>query len=193
MDAFQVVCTACTQNYGPCLTHCQARINQIDASDICTGNLSASGVLKTPLALIQNLSVSNLTAAQIIGTPSIPSATLGTAAYSLTPDAVVLNGQEMQPMVFSQTGAVPLNLANGSTILMGVVVSSTFVLDWRCNPGTFYFFYNSGSSDSSLALSAPGTINSTTHGSAATYAVVANERGVIFNIGPSYWVILSSS
>jgi len=193
MDAFPVVCTACTQNYGPCFTQCQARIKQIDAMEICTGNFSASGVMRTSSAQIQDLSVLNLAAANFLGTPSIPSAALGTSSFSSTPGAITLNGQQIQPTVIMTSGAVPLNLANGSTILMGVsvddVVSVTFVLNKRCNPGTYYFYFNSSATNCTLALSDPGTINSAPSGSATTYTVAANERGVIFNVGPSYWVI----
>jgi len=193
---FPVVCVACTANYGPCLTQCQARINQIDACDICTGNLSASGLLKTASAQIENLAVSNLSAATLTDTPSIPSASLGTSSYSFSPSSVTLNGQEIQPTLTSTPGAVPLNLANGSTILMGVpvnnVLSVTFVLSSRCNLGTYYFYFNASATSCTFALSDTGTINSATSGLAATYSVAPNERGVIFKTGTSYWVVFAS-
>jgi len=196
MTTFPVVCTACTANYGPCLTQCQARINQIDACDICTGNLSVSGLLKTPSAQIENLAVSNLSAATLIGTPSIPSASLGTSSYSFAPSTVTLNGQELQPTLTNTPGAVPLNLANGSTILMGLpasnVLSVTFVLSMQCNLGTYYFYFNASATTCTFALSDAGVINSATSGSAATYDVAPNERGVIFKVGTSYWVVFAS-
>jgi len=189
MSTFPVVCTACTQNYGPCLTQCQARINQIDACDVCTGSLCVSGMLTAACANVQTLSTLNLNATTLTGTPSIPCVALGTPAYSSTPEAAVLNGQQLQASVFSQGGAVPLTLANGSTLLMGVLpTSAVFVLDRRCNPGTFFFFFNSGSTASTIALSAPGTINSSSAGIASTFSVGANTFGVIVNVGPSQWV-----
>lgn len=189
MATFPVVCTACTQNYGPCLTQCQARINQIDACDVCTGSLCVSGTLTAASAQVQTLSTLNLAATTLVGTPSIPCVALGTPAYSSTPEAAVLNGQQLQASIFSQGGAVPLTLANGSTLLMGVLpTSAVFVLDRRCNRGTFFFFFNSGATAAKIALSAPGTINSVSAGIASTYSVAANARGVIINVGPSQWI-----
>jgi hypothetical protein len=195
MDAFPVVCTAATQNYGPCFTQTQARINCLDAAEISTGNLSVSGLLKTPSAQVQSLVVATVAAETLVGTPSIPTATLGQSLYSLAPDAVTLNGQELQPTLLETPGAVPLNLANGSVILMGVpinsVLSVTFVLSRLCNPGTFYHFFNASAVNCTLALSDAGTIDSSA-GSASSYTVPPNQRGVIFKVGPSYWVVMAS-
>lgn len=195
MDVFPVVCTATTQNYGPCFTQTQARINCLDAAEISTGNLCVSGLVKAPCAQVQSVVAATVAAEVLLGTPSIPSAVLGTAAYSATPDAVTLNGQDLQPTLLQTPGAVPLNLANGSVILMGVpinnVLSVTFVLNRLCNPGTFYHFFNSSATNCILALSDAGVINSVT-GTAPTYTVQPNERGMVFKVGPSYWVVQSA-
>jgi len=195
MDVFPVVCTAATQNYGPCLVQAQARINCLDASEISSGNLCVAGLLKAPAAQVQSLVAAAVTAETLAGTPSIPTAVLGTPGYSLAPDAVTLNGQALQPSLVDTPGAVPLDLANGSVLLMGVpvnnVLSVTFVLSRLCNPGTHYFFFNASAVNCTLALSDAGTINAPT-GSAPTYTVPPNERGVVFKVGPSYWVVHSS-
>jgi hypothetical protein len=146
-------------------------------------------MLTAASANVQTLSTLNLNAATLIGTPSIPCVALGTPAYSSTPEAAVLNGQQLQASIFSQGGAVPLTLANGSTLLMGVLpTSAVFVLDRRCNPGTFFFFFNSGSTDSTIALSAPGTISSSSAGIVSTFSVAPNTFGTIVKVGPSQWV-----
>jgi len=151
--------------------------------------------VQTPSAVIQNLTVLNLAATTLLGTPSIPSAALGTSSYSSTPDAVTLNGQDLQATVLATPGAVPLTLANGSTILMGTPISATlsvtFVLNRLCNPGSYFFYFNVSAVTCTFALSDVGTINSVLGGSAATYSVAPNERGVIFNVSTSYWVILA--
>ena len=195
MNVFPVVCTAATQNYGPCFTQTQARINCLDTAEISTGNLCVSGLLKTPSAQVQSLVAATVAAETLTGTPAIPTATLGTSTYSSAPEAVTLNGQALQPTLLDVPGAVPLNLANGSVILMGVpvnnVLSVTFVLSRLCNLGTHYHFFNASAANCTLALSDAGTINSVA-GSAPTYTVTPNERGIIFKVGPSYWVVMSA-
>ena len=195
MTEFPVVCTAATRSYGPCFVQSQARINCLDAAELSAGNLCVSGQLKTPCAQVQCLVAAEAAVETFAGMPSIPKATLGTSAYSLAPDDVRLNGQDLQPTLLQSPGAVPLHLANGSVLLMGVpvnnVLSVTFVLNRLCNPGTYYHFFNASAVNCTLALSDAGTINAV-GGSASTYTVTPNQRGMVFNVGPSYWVVFAA-
>ena len=184
------ISASCTQTVGRCLSEEQARIAKLDSQCICTGALTVSGCASLVCATATQVSVGGLTAESILGTPSIPSALLGTSTYSSSPGAVLLNGQQLQASVYSTPGAVPLDLASGSVILMGLPLGApSYVLDWQCNMGTSYYFINVGAAPATLGLSATGTINAST-GTAATYTVPANQRGVVFKYGPTQWAVI---
>jgi hypothetical protein len=183
---------SCTDSVGRCLTEAQARISSLDARCICAGSLSVSGCATLACSVTDAASVTSLTAASILGDPSIPRASLGDSSYSSNASAVQLNGQQLQATVFSTPGLVPLSLANGSTLLMGLPLVSgvpSFVLPWNCNLGTFFHFFNTGTGSALIGISAAGTINSPA-GTAATLTVAPQQRGVIFKFAPTQWAAI---
>lgn len=183
---------SCTESVGRCLTEAQARIASLDARCLCTGSLSVSGCATLACSITDVATVTSLTASSILGGPSIPSAALGTPSYSSDAPAVLLNGQQLQATVFSTPGTVPLTLANGSTLLMGLPVGSgtlSYILQWNCNLGTFFHFINTGSNPCVLGISASGTINSPA-GAASTLTVAPNQRGTIFKYSPTQWAAI---
>ena len=182
--------SSCTETVGKCLMEYQARISNIDARCLCTGHLNVSGGATLASTDIDKANVKTLTAASILGAPTIPRVFLGNTDYSSNSSSVQLNGQQLQASVFSSAGAVPLSLANGSTILMGAppqgAGTMSYILEWNCNLGTFYHFINIGSSACVIGISAAGTINSPA-GTASTLTVGANQRGTIFKFSPMEW------
>lgn len=184
--AFPIVCASCTSNYGACFTECQARINRIDASEISTGNLCASGLLQSVAANLQNLQVLNLQVTNISGTVAIPSAALGSAAYSSSPAAVTLNGQQLQPAAVTRPGLVAKELASGSAILLQS--DAVFVLDYQANAATFYTYYNAGAAAGTLTCSGTGVIETAAGATVTAFAVAPGARGIVFNAGAGVWV-----
>jgi hypothetical protein len=134
-----------------------------------------------------------VTTPMLLGNPSIPTAQLGAPSYASNCLDVLLNGQNLQASVCSSCGQIPLSLANGSLIVMGLGLISpaapSYILDWQSRRGTSFYFINAGTIDCQLALSAPGTINSPS-GTASTFTVAPNERGTIFKYGPNQWAVV---
>lgn len=191
------VCTACTSNCGPCLTHCQARINQLDAGQVCAGNLCVSGLLQCLSASMQTLATSTLNVDLIQplnpvpGNVRLPNVALGSQAYGPNPSAVLLNGQQLQPVVLTSPGLVSKLNANGSLIY--ILGGATYVLDSGAVPGTFFFFYNAGAVAAALSVSSFGGIQKGVAAPVATYALVAGAAGVVVNSGASIWVLMLSA
>lgn len=187
------ICANCTKTTGPCLSEEQARIANLDASCICTGNLYVSGCATTSCAVVKTLQADSLTTKAVLGNPVFPLAKLGSEAYASNPGAVQLNGQELQSSFYATQGKVPLSLGNGSVIVMGLAAVSpavpSYILDWQARIGTFFYFINAGTINTQLALSAPGTINAPT-GTAPTLTVTPNQRGVIFKYSPTQWAVM---
>ena len=189
---------SCTQTVGPCLCENQARISNLDARCLCTGSLNVSGPsslsdAKVQALVVESLTVESLTSKKILDNPSIQKAQLGSPSYTNNPEAILLNGQQLQASMYSMPGLIPLSLANGSVIVMGLNNASggsIYALDWRCNLGTSYYFINMGAAFCTLVVSTIGTINTSTGGASPTCTVSANQRGVVFKYAPTQWAVL---
>ena len=190
---FPVVCTACTENHGACLTHRQARIHQLDAGAISATSVCVSGLLQSTSANLQTLLTQNFAAENVVGTLTVPSVVLGSASLVSDPAAAVLNGQQLQAGIVRSGGLVPKSSANGSVILLGADVlpggCSVAVLDDASLDGTSFFFYNAGSSAAILACSGGGQIVAAGGVRAPTFAVAAQGRGTVFKAQPGVWVV----
>jgi hypothetical protein len=191
---FPVSCGACTTNYGGCFTQCQARINKLDAGDVCAGNVCVSGLLQSGVAHLQALAAQTVSVDVIQpldpvpGVVQLPSVALGSLAFSANPLAALLNGQQLQPSVVTAPGLVPRTTACGSLIYM--TGGQTFLLDSAANPGAFYFFYNAGAVAAALSCSQFGGIQKGAAAPVASYSVAPGGTGALMNAGASIWILL---